>query len=354
MKSLYQSSNREMIRFILVSFLGWRIFIEIIARVQVPFLPIQQTFFGPVPWANFDGVHYIGIAERGYVQYEQAFFPLYSVLIRAISRLFSIDFAISGMIISNVAFLGSLFVLWKLVSYIPSLPKKSVRDIQQWTILFILAFPTSYYFASVYTESLSFFLILISFYFLQTKRFVFYGISAAVASGVRLVGSFLLVPVGLVGYMAYLWKQHGDPLLFMHVQPAFGANRSGDELIILPEVYYRYSAIFFRALMRWDPWAYVQAIALLEFVMFNAVLILLWVAWKRKYPAFWVYFSAASLILPTLTGTLSSMPRYVLVAFPLFIVLAQLPITWRRYAFAVCIVLLIMCTYLFTHGYWIA
>jgi len=35
-------------------------------------------------WANFDGAHYINIARDGYHQFDQAFFPLYPLMIRAL------------------------------------------------------------------------------------------------------------------------------------------------------------------------------------------------------------------------------------------------------------------------------
>ncbi|MCR4263093.1 MAG: hypothetical protein NUV98_00035, partial [Candidatus Roizmanbacteria bacterium] len=76
--------------------------------------------------------------------------------------------------------------------------------------------------------------------------------------------------------------------------------------------------------------------------------------WRKNYPRPWIYFSLASIVLPTLTGTLSSMPRYVLVAFPVFMVLSQLPKTLKIGVFVVSLILLIICTLLFTHGYWIA
>ena len=350
MKSGKVSSSGDMLRFILISFLGWRVLLELIARFTPQYLTKQTMFLGPIPWANFDGVHYLSIAERGYVQYEQAFFPLYPVLIRFIGRLFHQDFVLAAMLISHLSFIGSLIFLWKLIPLIPSLPKDKIPSIQKWTIVFTLAFPTSYYFASVYTESLFLFLILPSFYFFQKKRYVFYGIGASITSGVRLVGSFLLVPVGLFAYMTYLWKQYGDPLLFMHVQPAFGANRSGSELVILPQVLWRYLKIFIKVPARQYDWW----IALFELFCFILSLLLLWIAWRRKYPRAWVYFSLASIIVPTLTGTLSSMPRYVLVAFPLYIVLAQMPKALKIGIFIVSVYLLIIGTLLFTHGYWIA
>ena len=41
--------------------------------------------------ANFDGIYYISIARHGYSQYEQAFFPLYPMLIKFLTPLFLQD-----------------------------------------------------------------------------------------------------------------------------------------------------------------------------------------------------------------------------------------------------------------------
>lgn len=46
---------------------------------------LKQPFLSA--WANFDGVHYINIATRGYVD-EGRFLPLYPILIKNLSSLF--------------------------------------------------------------------------------------------------------------------------------------------------------------------------------------------------------------------------------------------------------------------------
>src|SRR3990167_11451176 len=48
--------------------------------------------------ANFDGVHYLLIARQGYVQYEQAFFPLYPLFIRFLSPLFLNNHLITALL----------------------------------------------------------------------------------------------------------------------------------------------------------------------------------------------------------------------------------------------------------------
>ena len=62
-------------------------------------------------FANFDGIHYIHIARYGYNQYEQAFFPLYPLLISILQPLSGGRYFWTGFLISNVTFLLGLFVL---------------------------------------------------------------------------------------------------------------------------------------------------------------------------------------------------------------------------------------------------
>jgi len=63
--------------------------------------------------ANFDGVYYIRIAIQGYSQYEQAFFPLYPMLIKILSPIFANNHLLAGLVISNVSFLLGLIVFIK-------------------------------------------------------------------------------------------------------------------------------------------------------------------------------------------------------------------------------------------------
>lgn len=352
-------------KFIVGIFLIWRATLELAKWLGVRVLPLREGFLGPSPFANFDGVHYLHIAQQGYAQYEQAFFPLYPLLIRLFSKLQFISPVTAGFLISNTSLIFALIIFWKLLEGVGESKQKI-----KWAIVFFLFFPTSFYYASIYTESLFILLILTGFYILQKlpvkfgkinffdirtllkkiELLVLYMIVASLASGTRLVGAFLGIPIGLVVYMLYLAKTTGDAFMFVHAQPAFGAERSGGEIILLPQVLWRYFKIFITV-----PWnAYDFWIAFLELSFFAVSLFLLYKAYKIGLPKPWILFSFAAVIAPTLTGTLSSIPRYVLVAFPMYAVIAELRKKWRYLLFAVCSLLLIILTALFTQGYWVA
>lgn len=374
--------------FLLISlmFLMWRGFdflIIFFSQKIIPYLGFfpygdQLLNFDLPSWiyalANFDGLHYLSIARNGYAQYEQAFFPLYPILINFFSPFFSNNQLITGLIISNISFLLGLIILYKYLKLI--FPKD--RGSNMLTVIALLLFPTSFFFGAVYTEGLFFLFLITTLYFLKKNNYLFAGLFAFFASLTRLVGVFLIIPIifhffsqnkktiihhllsiaspliGLGIYCLYLYQTTGDPLFFVTSQPIFGANRSSN-LILLPQVYWRYFKIFITAAH--DPRFYVSVV---EFLIFNFVFIVLILDLlknlgimnlkfnrnlKFKISNFNLLglnlFSLANLILPTLTGTFSSIPRYSLFSLSFFIYVVQIKNNFVKY--------LILFTFLFLH-----
>lgn len=370
MKKLAKSKAKNISRWILAAFVIWRLALSLFVFLGGKFVPLRPNFLGPNPWANFDGVHYLSIAQKGYLQFQQAFFPFYPHLIHWLTRLTG-NYLFSGLLISHLALLVSLYLFYQLIrlDFEEKIAKKS--------ILFLLFFPTAFYFGSVYTESLFLALILGSFYAARKKQWLLAGILGAFASTTRLVGIFLfpalliewwqervknekprvknllplfLIAAGLLFYMSYLKKTVGDPLFFIHVQPFFGAERSGDRLILLYQVFWRYFKMILTT--RAD----VLYFAVWTELLFSLLFLILSVfAYFRLRLSYFIFMTLAY-ITPTFTGTFSSMPRYVLVLFPGFIALALLAekYRWLRIVYLTGAgILLIVSTILFTRGYWV-
>ena len=388
---------------ILAIFFIWRIFdflVIFFSQKIIPYLGFfpysdQLPGFNLPSWisalANFDGLHYISIARDGYAQYEQAFFPLYPMLIKFLAPLFSNNQLLTGLIISNVSFLIGLIVFYKYLS-------KGVINHAPTTILLLLAFPTSFFFGAVYTEGLFFLLLISTLYFLKKERYPLVAIFSFLTSLTRLVGIFLIIPIifhffskrkkpsiyhltsiifplfGLGLYCFYLFKTTSDPFFFLTSQPIFGANRSS-HLILLPQVYWRYFKIFLTAAH--DSRFYVSVV---EFFTFNFVFVILILDlfklacasknlkiknWKLvrnlkleiiNYDSLALnLFSLANLILPTLTGTLSSIPRYALFSLSFIIYLVGLKNNLIKYfIIMIFLILHILLLGYFTQGYFIS
>lgn len=280
-------------------------------------------------WAHFDGAHYLHISRLGYDGTGiQAFFPIYPMIIRGLHTFLGIPRISAGIILSLASLVGTLICL----NYLFGKRSKLI-------IAALLLFPTSYYLAAMYTESLFLFETVLFFLLLKQKRYLVAAVIAGLASGTRVLGVLLVAPLffelyprikrghylsslalllisvtGLAGYSFFLWNKYSDPLLFFHVQSLFGAGRSSDNLITLPQVIWRYS----RMILSVDhtSWAYGRII--LEFTMFISAF-WLWIVNLRKIPLSYSIFVGLSILLPTLSGTFLSFPRYVLVLVPFLV-----------------------------------
>lgn len=375
-------------QFIFKYFLIWRISIILISFIAVKLVPIySRNFFGggltnysnnPFFWGNinFDGEHYLSLAQNGYQPLTYFFFPLFPKLINILSFTKSqLNLALTGLIISNLSIFIALIGIYKLV-------KIDFKDnIAKLTIIFFLIFPTSFYFGTYYTESLFLALIIWSFYFARQKNFLFASILAAFASATRLIGiamlpvllieyflqnkkisksnflpliSIFLSVSGLVLYMYYLFQKTGDPLIFFHQVSIYGDQRS-QTLIFLPQVFYRYIfEIFPNISFLFFP---VVFTTLLEFFISLTFIILILFGISRLRLSYSIY-SIIAFFIPTLSGSFSSMPRYVLAIFPVYILMSllveKLPKSYKISILFVMLILMTIATSMFWRGYWVS
>lgn len=347
MKKFWQK-NHKIIKRILAWFLTWRISLLLVAWLGAKVVSLRTGFLGESVWANFDGVHYLNIARQGYLQFQQAFFPLYPFAIRRLADCLALgsgSFLVAGLGISHLAFLVALFLFHQLA-------RLDFEEKVAWRgIFYLLIFPTSFFFGGVYTESLFLAFALGAFLAARKNHWWLAGILGGLASATRLVGIFLfpallaechqqaskkrgkqlnqlvaltLIAVGFLVYMGYLKKTTGDPFFFVHIQPLFGAERTGGKLILLHQVFWRYLKMILGTKL--DYLYFTVWLELLSSVLFLGLAVLVYLKSRLSY----TIFMALSFLTPTLTGTFSSMPRYVLVLFPSFMVLAQMAEKDRR------------------------
>ncbi len=374
--------------FILAAIIAWRLFLTIgwlLGNWLIPVFDPSFPYFHDAleynpswiwPWGNFDGVHYLLIAERGYIyEYYQVFFPLYPLAIRGLTSLVQ-NYLASGLIISHLALLAASYFLIKIGHQVKlSLPLLLVT---------YLIFPTSFYLGSVYTESLFLMLSLATFYFAFQNRWWLSGLSGGLATLTRVSGIFLfpslliiwwqqrklsshsepkqlkdqlsffwllLIPAGLLIYMLYLNYQVHDPLYFIHAQPYFSSYRQVNTFTLWPQVVWRY----IKMLVTVNPLTPTYFTTCIEMLIGLGFAWLSILSWKRLGPALGIY-TLSNYLLPTFTGSFSSVPRYVLILFPAFIVLSQeiRAHRWFRLVyFSLSPVLLLSCVIYFTRGWWV-
>ncbi|MBI5614061.1 hypothetical protein HY947_04005 [Candidatus Gottesmanbacteria bacterium] len=355
--------------FITLSFSVWRLVLWLIQIVSVQF-PYRDSFTTSIPWGNFDGVHYVLIAKSGYESLQHAFFPLYPMLIGFISRVLSMDMVTVGIVLSHVSFFISLIFIFFIAQ------KEFSTGVARWTIVFLLCYPMSFYFASVYTESMYLLFASATFYAFSKNMYWRSAFLGTLSSATRLFG--ILIPIslllefvatrkisgkllvicfimtfGLIWYLGFLQIHTGDSFAFMHEQPVFGAGRSGSSIILLPQVLYRYARIIFTT----TPYAMQYWVSVLEVLSFVFASVVLFFGYMKGIKNRYQYYSVAVLLLPTLSGTLSSMPRYIVSAFPVFIVLSFLLIkrpVVRYSVLTVFLVLLFVSASMFLRGWFIS
>lgn len=310
--------------------------------------------------ANWDGGHYLGIAERGYSEkFQYAFFPLYPLTIRLINQVTG-NYFIAAVLISVVTTFLGLHLLYRLV--LIDFDKK----IAERTILAFLFFPTSFFLLTAYSEGLFFFLAVAAFYLLRQKKIAWAIMAASLASATRIVGLALVAgilidiwgreginrknwylvfaPLGFLIYCIYLYQQTGDPFYFItaedHWQRVLAAPGAGF-------------------------WETLKSIAGGQVLSsnFNIITDLFFAIFGvgfairafRFLPSPYALYSLLSVGIPLFTSTLTSMPRFLLPVFPIFILLA---LTKNRYMFLflqlISIMLLAVFTVLFAASYWVS
>lgn len=338
-----------------------------------PYFPVDSVFL--YPWANFDGVHYLNISGNGYTIDNAGFFPVFPLLIRGLGALFgqglpfsSIQF-FSALFIVHTSFFLSILVFYKLLRFDYN-HKTTFR-----TIIFLLLFPTSFFFVSIYSESVFLLLTLLAFYFARKKQWVFAGLSAMVSMATRIVGvaifpalicelflqkktlrslsisSLLFAPLGIFGYAVFNKLQWGDYFRFLEVHGTLGNSRSTDSIVLFPQTLFRYGKILFSV----SPSVYEWWIAMLELVTFFAVIILIYIGWKKRIRLSYLLFALVTFLIPVSSGTFTGLPRYAVIIFPIFITLALIKSKWIRLAYvSISLALLGLLLMLFSRGYFIA
>jgi Gpi18-like mannosyltransferase len=304
-------------------------------------------------WYRWDSVHFSYLATHGYSDWwRTAFFPLFPLLERYLAVVTGDPF-IAGLIISNVAGLGMLVVLYRLVEE----DFDSERAYR--TALYLSVFPTAFFFAAAYTESLFLLLALLGFYYMRQGNWWPAGACGFFATLTRSTGLLLLMPF----CYEYL-RQHQFKLRTLRFDVFGGALIVAGLGLFMLYCYHRFHSFFPFSQAEhfmWSrdpqsPWFLIknviagiaQSNGFLSFhalrniidasqILLILALIILSVVGPWRFPTnLWVYAIYGIMLFVVLQINpvkvnpirgpfpLQSFPRYMLEVFPVFIVLAAL------------------------------
>lgn len=325
-------------------------------------------------WLRWDGVWYTRIATSGYAytpgeQSPVAFFPGYPIVVRAAS-IVTRNPAIAAVVVAAVAGWTAFVLLrrWCLLRCPPAAT----------AAVFVLAlYPYAFYlYGAAYADALFLAVTLAAFLAVETDRYVVAGLAAAAASATRPLGVavvlaitilaaarsrrrrqhdsepsdprgprwFLAPIVGLTGIAAwsvYLWRTFGNPLLFATVQAAPGWDQ--------PQGWNTWLKIAFVKSVRHLPASTIELAQgakpadhepattvlyavglLLQAGLLLAVVLTVPKIWRRFGTAYGIY-TIAVVALPLLgSKDLQGTGRYLLAAFPAFVLWGEGLVRWRR------------------------
>ncbi len=199
---------------------------------------------------SWDGWWYLGIARSGYhaapltdQYHDYAFFPLYPALVRALSIATPAFDGLIAVLLSNVLFLVALWLLYRLT--------REVLDEERavWSVVLFCLFPFSWVFSMAYGESLFLALSLGSLLAAERGRAGWACVLASLAGLTRLPGVLLIVPLALIlwrrvqdrralgwlavvpmgalGFVAYVAALTGNAAAYGAAQDAWGRNGIG-------------------------------------------------------------------------------------------------------------------------------
>lgn len=344
-------------------------------RFDVPALTHPLGGLGDLllsPLARWDSVWFLNIADSGYQgagSARVAFFPLYPLLARGVGELGGGSRGatlVAAYVVSLGALLGALVLLHKLTTL------ELGADAARPAVLLLCLFPAALFLGAPYSESLFLLASVGAFYAARTGNWAWAGVAAGAASGTRSAGILLLVPLvalylygprpglrsepgqgrwralapaypirsdlawlalapaGLGAYALYLGIAHGDALAFSSVQELWSRHFAGPFVGVWDGMVAAFQglrqlasgsrdAVFFEP-AGGDPFR----VAAVNIMLFGslAFAVAATVGVLRRLPfAYGLYLVAAlglPLSYPVTPQPLMSLPRFLVVLFPIF------------------------------------
>ena len=294
------------------------------------------------PVVRWDAIWYLHIAEHGYPHVtEAAYFPGYPLLIAAVAWV-TRSTVIAAALISLVAFFAALVALHRLTEL--ELGVGAARR----AVVLIAFFPTAVFFSAGYTESLFLALSVGVLLAARRERWALAGVLGALAAATRSAGVLLIVPAALMYAEARPRgdarrdRRRGEAAWLLLIPVGLGAYLLASQLILgdalatasAQDHFHREFAGPFSGVWRGFgesghaldaiTGGHASAAALRKLALLGTVLAALGATvgvFRRlgaAYGSYAVLALAAGLSTPQVGHPLSSSPRYLLAAFPLF------------------------------------
>jgi len=257
----------------------------------------------------------------------------------------------------------SVVLLFFAIVFLFKLTKEFHSEIDPYLpIFFLLIFPTAFFFNIIYTESLFLFLSIACFYYGLKNKFTYAGIFGLLASLTRVTGVLLfipifweylkinnfklkslfninflpvfLIPLGTFCFFLYHYFKFGNFLLFFEIQKNWGRG-------------------FFIEKGHLDFFSNPAIVNFSLDVFFVIFSLIVTIIVFKKLRTSYGFYMLATVLIPLSTGTLMSIGRYILILFPIYILLASIKNQYIKQAWAfISILFLAMHIILIANNYW--
>jgi hypothetical protein len=303
-------------------------------------------------WEVFGGEHYFWngffrwdagwyrqIVLRGYRfrpdgPSSSAFYPLIPYLSRYLGYLLGNPF-VAGLVVANTATIGTIFYLRRIGRLLFN------DEVGKLAVILCLLFPSSLFLTAFYSEGLFVCLSVAACFYYLRDQYVWCGVLGFFAMLTRSTGmvlflalsldlavrllrrqarfrpsmlALLLIPLGLLTFMAILQHQVGEPLAFGKAVAHWGRENAWPWATL---------AQVFRTTNWAFPRNFQNVQALLDAGFAIAFLVIgVWMALRKERVLLWSFVLIGTL-LPLSSSNIASTNRYVLSLFPAFFWLAR-------------------------------
>lgn len=295
-------------------------------------------------WQRFteagDSPHYLFIAENGYQPGGEdakwiVFYPLYPLLIRAMSVVTAGNLPLAAVLLSQICWGGCGAVALRLAGC--WLKRKQAIT----AVLFLAVYPFAFFAMGVYTESLFLLLCMSCIVWAYQKQWPLAGVAGGLAALCRTQGMVLLLPVLWLWLMARKNQKQGIKSLAIGIIPmGFGVYLACNYLLFgncFQYLQFQADAPWYQTTqwignnlaLHWQ--LAFQYPGLANFIYwpqiglyFVGMALLFWGLFQGV-PTEWLIWGGAYLGMSYLPGWLISGSRYMFGCIPLFLLLASIP-----------------------------
>lgn len=295
-------------------------------------------------WPRWDAINHLNLALRGYFDLPEGhsiFYPFYPILTRLCTELIGGNVILAGLIVSTVAAFAAFVGLYQLADtfYGP--------EAAQWSVLALASYPTALFLVAPFTESLFLALTIGAFLASYQQRWWLAGLLGFLASLTRGPGMLSALPIAITAFQH--WRTTSTPFSGRRITsigvalilPVAGGlafilwrDLAGFPPVV--ETLRQYSGLeitnpvsgLLAAITQWlrvrDFITTLDLLSALLFIGLTGVMAF-HPRWRKSE---WLIYVVVNLILflskqSFVASSLQSLPRYVLILFPIFIMIGD-------------------------------